>query len=226
MLSIYRWLLVFLLVASGSSVSSGAIIVSYSGGSVSAGGLGLLDVWVSSNADPGTPDNLDSFSASFLITPIGAAVADGLQFSDPQGDSQLGNPGYIFNTDSLGEDLGAGTLISTNSNTNDLYQGGDGTFSGIGVDLDTTSGSRLLFRLNLDATLANLGDQFSVTMLDDGFTQFNDLTFTPLVLHPDSFNSFTVTAVPEPATGVVLLGGTIAGFWLKRRKRTSAAVEA
>jgi uncharacterized membrane protein len=34
-----------------------------------------------------------------------------------------------------------------------------------------------------------------------------------------SFNSFTVTAVPEPATGVVLLSGTIAGFWLKRRNR-------
>jgi PEP-CTERM motif len=220
MQSIYRSLLVVLFVASGSSVSSGAIMVSYSGGSVSAGGTGVLDVLVSSNADPGTPDNLDSFSALFRIAPIGGAVVDGLQFVDPQAETQLGDGSYVFNTDSLGEMFG-GPLgnVTTLVNFNDTYLAGDGTFGGTGFDLDNTTGTRLLFRLNLDATLANPGDQYTVSLIDDPSTDFVDSGFSSLLIHSDSYNGFTVTAVPEPATGVVLLGGSLAGFWWKRRRR-------
>jgi hypothetical protein len=218
MLSVYRWVLVLLLFASQSSTSSGAIIVSYTGGTVSAGGSGLLNVWVFSDANPFTPDNLDSFSARFRITPIGGAVAGGLQFNDPQGDTQLGDGGYIFNTDSIGEVFGAASLISSEFNTNDLYEGGDGTLSANGVDLDNTTGTRLLFRLNLDATLASIGDQYEIKMLDDGFTQFFDPSFSPLTLHPDSFNSFTVTAVPEPASSAVAGAMVLVGWCVRKRR--------
>lgn len=221
MLSVYRLFLVFMFVVSGSSISSGDIIVSYTGGTVTAGGSGILNVWVSSDADPLTPDNLDSFSGLFRIAPIGMAVADGLQFIDPQGDSQLGDVNYVFNLDSLGEDFG-GPLgnVTTLVNTNNTYRAGDGTVLGVGFDLDNTTGTRVLFHLNLDATLANPGDQYTVSLINDPFTDFLDSGFAPLIIHSDSYNSFTVTAVPEPATGVVLLGGTLAGFWWKRRRRT------
>jgi hypothetical protein len=218
----YQSLIVLLIVVSGSSMASAAIMVSYTGSSISAGGTGVLNVWVSSSAAPGTPDNLDSFSALFRIAPVGGAVADGLQFSDPQGDSQLGDGDYVFNLDSLGEDFG-GPLgnVTTLVNTNDTYRAGDGTVLGTGFNLDDTTGTRLLFRLNLDAMLADLGDQYTVSLIEDPFTDFVDSSFASLMIHSDSYNAFTITAVPEPSTGAVLLGGSLAGFWWKRRRRTS-----
>jgi hypothetical protein len=224
MRSIYRWLIVLLPAVSCSSIASAGIIVSYTGSSISAGGTGVLNVWVSSDADPGTPDNLDSFSALFRIAPVGGAVAEGLQFVDPQGESQLGDSSYVFNTDSLGEDFGGPLgIVSTLVNTNDTYLAGDGTALGVGFDLDNTTGTSLLFRLNLDATLADLGDQYTVSLIEDPFTDFVNSGFSSLSIHPDSYNAFTITAVPEPSTGVVLLGGSLAGFWWKRRKQAEQA---
>ncbi len=208
----------FLVMHSNAVVAD--IIVSYGGGTVAPGGGGLLDVFVSSNAVSGTPDVLDSFSAHFKIVPLGGAVSNGLQFFDPQGETQLSDSSYVFNGDSLGQigfvPLG---LVSTSGNTNDTYIAGDGTVSGTGFPLDVTSGRRLLFRLNLDASLAHFGDQYAFSLVNDSFTSFSDPSFFALAVRSDSFTPFTITAVPEPATGV-FLAVSMAGFgWYHRRRK-------
>lgn len=201
-----------------------AIIVSFQGNTIAAGGTGFVDVLVSSNSDPTIPDPpdiLDSFSGHFRITPVGGAVVGGLRFVSPQGDSQLGMPGYIFApVNSLAVQFGipVGT-VTTFVDPNDDFSGGDGTVDGLGVSLDNTSGQFRLYRFNLDASLANPGDQYEIALINDGVTQFLDPSFSPFTLHASSFNSFTITAVPEPATGGLLaIAGC--GFWIRRRWRS------
>ena len=223
-------LLTFCMITLSAASGFAGIMISYSGGAISAGGIGFVDVLISSNADALTPDNLDFFSAHFQLTPVGGAVAGGLQFVDPQGESQLGNGGYVFNLDSLGEDgfvpLGA---VSTLVNLNDQYIAGDGTVSGIGIDLYDTSGSFLLFRLDLDASLATAGDQYTLALVDDLNTDFvSDLDngFTSHTLATGSFDNFTITAtgtaaVPEPSTlGFLVVGA--AGVVARRYRRSRA----
>ena len=209
------------------SDSVSAVIISYGNYSIAAGRTGFLDVLVSSDAANATPEYLDSFSAHFQIAPVGTAVPNGLQFSSVQAESQLGNASYVFNGDSLGENGGTPLgAVSTLVNTNDTYIGGDGTFSGNGVALSSSSGSLLLFRLNLDATLANPGDQFTVSLINDGYTQFLDTSFNPVQLSSSSFNSGTFTAVPEPASILVSLLAVlgIAIFRITTRKSVRAHV--
>ncbi len=221
----HSFLTICLTVVAFHVAARGDIIISYAGGTIPSGGPGFLNVLISSNATA-PPDSLDSFSAHFLINPIGGAVAGGLQFLSPQNDSQLGVGGvggYVFNTDSLGEIFGGPLgLVSTATNPNDEYIGGDGTFSGLGFNLDMTTGSNLLFRLNLDATLANPGDMYSIALVNDLSTSFLDPAFSPLNTDAGSFNSFTITTsaapVPEPSTGVLLLLGTIGAEWYRRRR--------
>ncbi len=199
------------------SAAPAAIIITYVGGTVTAGGLGTVDVMVSSNAAQATPDLLDSFSAHFRITPLGASPPSGLQFSNPQSDSQLSDPGYVFFGDSISPPpIG---LVTSAVNTNDDYVGGDATISMAGVPIHQNNGSFLLFRLNIDATLANLGNQFQIELKNDGGTQFFDPSFGGLTLDGNSFNPFTITAVPEPGSFLLLAGGL--ALYLKRRRRTS-----
>jgi len=214
------------LVLSGSSASA-AFKISYVGGTVTAGGTGILNVFLSSDA-PATPDVLDSFSSHFRITAVGGAVLDGLQFSPTQTESQLGDVSYVFNNDSfaeissdpMGNRVG---LVSTDAYYNDTYMGGDGTVSGSGVELDNLSFPFLLYSLDLDAALANAGDQFTVSLIDDGFTEFLDPDFKPLRFEGSSFDKFTITAgssaaaVPEPATGVLFLVSFATAAWCWRR---------
>jgi hypothetical protein len=218
-----RTLLLTLAFCTCVNSSFGAIIVSYQGGSITAGGTGFVDVMVSSNAAPGTPDFLDAFSAHFLITPLGGAVANGLQFVNPQSDSQLGMGNYVFAGNSLTPPpIGA---VSTATNANDTYIGGDATLNAIPVGLNNTQSPFLLFRLDLSAALANVGDQFTIQLQSGQF--YSDLT-DPLSELPitgsfagsdGSFTPFTITAVPEPTSTGVLLVGTGIGIWLKRRRK-------
>ncbi len=229
MRSVYRWFLVFMFVVSRSSISSGDIMVGYTGGTVAAGGSGILNVWVSSNADPGTPDNLDLFQLQFQISSLGSGI---LEFANPQSESHLGTGQYVLSGDSVGELNPGISTVSDFLGTNDQLDSLDATQSFNGVDLSTATGQKLLFRLDLNASGAVDGDQFEIALID-GMSQFSnangDLYVTtlaplggPLELNASSFNAFTITAtaaVPEPATGLVLLGGTLAGFWWKRRRR-------
>ena len=207
------------LVMHSNAVVAG-IIVSYSGGAIAAGGSGILDVFVASNAESATPDLLDSFSAHFEIAPIGGAVSNGLQFSDPQGETQLLDSSYVFNFNSLGQagfvPLG---IVSTSVTANDTYIAGDGTVSGAGFALHKTSGTRLLFRLNLDASLAHMGDQYAFSLLNGPSTSFSDPSFFALSVQPDSFTPFTITAVPEPAPNMFLAVSMVGIGWYQRRRK-------
>ena len=78
-----------------SGSASAAIIISYGGNTIAAGGTGVLDVLISSDAAVATPDLLDSFSGHFQISPVGGAVPNGLQFATVQAESQLGNTSYV-----------------------------------------------------------------------------------------------------------------------------------
>ncbi len=202
-------------------VSRAAIIVSYQGSTIAAGGTGFVDVMVSSDALPGSPDLLDSFSGHFQIAPVGGALPAGLQFAGTQNDLQLGQANYVFFGNSLTPPpLG---VVSTAVNTNDTYIGGDATLNGLGVLLDNTSPAALLYRFEMSALTASIGDQYTLTLINDGSTSFLDTGFSPLNMAGSSFNAFTITAVPEPATGGILVCGAIAGLWMKRRRTKLAA---
>ncbi len=199
------------------TAASAAIIVSYAGGSVAAGGTGFVDVLVSSDAVPGAPDELDSFSGHFMITSVSSAVPDALQFLDPQNDSQLSIANYVFFGNSLtAPPIG---LVNSINTTNDDYVGGDATLNGAGVLLDNTMSPFLLYRFDLDATLANAGETFEIALINDAGTQFLDTGFNPLAVNPISFTPFTITAaVPEPSTtAMLLIGSTI--FAARRLRR-------
>jgi hypothetical protein len=190
-------LLVSAICVSADSVHAG-ILLRYAGSTLPAGGSGFIDVFVSSDAVVGSPDVLDSFSAHFMITPLGGAPGSGLQFVDPQSDSQLGMGNYVFFGDSLTPPpLG---LVSTVTNLNDTYIGGDATFSGAGVSLDSATAEKLLFRLDLSAALATSGSQYTLRLVNDGGTSFLDPSFGALILDSSAFAPITLTAVPEPAT--------------------------
>ena len=200
--------------------ASADIIISYQGGSIAPGGTGFLDVMIASDAPFANPDFLDSFSAHFRITPLGGAVSDGLQFSDPQNDTQLGEGNYVFAGNSLtAPPIG---FVFMNTNTNDSYIGGDATLNAIPVSLEITQLPFLLFRLDLDATLANPGDQFTIQLVPDGSTEFLSDALDPMSTLPltaGSFTPFTMTAaVPEPSTTAVLLFGS-ACFMVRRLRR-------
>lgn len=204
-----------------ASVGNAALIISYQGSSITAGGFGFVDVWIDSNAALATPDNLDLFSGHFLIEPIGAATPGGLRFVDPQTDSQLASVDYVLDGDSFGQAgfVPLGT-VSTFNNPNDTYIGGDSTLSFLGVDLDASLGSFLLFRLDLDATQAVVGDQYTISLINGPFTDFFDSGFGPVSLDAVSFASHTITAVPEPGSLGILAVSGLAGIWLRSRKQS------
>ena len=210
-----------------SGSASAAIIISYGGNTISPGGTGILDVLISSDAADATPDTLDLFSGHFRITPIGGAVSNGLQFDAVQVDLPLlpaPTPPYVFSGNSVGENFGGPVgLVSTVMNSNDTFIGGDGTFSGSGIPLSISSGTFLLFRLNLDATLANLGDQFTVSLINDGDTEFLEPQpgFANLSLSASSFDPNTITAVPEPSSGIMLLLAVL-GIGIVRQRQHQA----
>ena len=81
------------------------------------------------------------------------------------------------------------------------------------------SGSFLLFRLSLDATLANLGDQFTVSLINVGFTGFLDPSSQEISLVAASFDANTMTAVPEPSSGIMFLVAAIGIGLVRRRPR-------
>lgn len=201
------------------SNANGAIIVSFGGPVTVAagGGIGSIDVFVSSTTGA---DNLDLFSAEFLLTPVGGAPIGGLQFGT-QLEAQLVDGTYVHAGNSAGSPIG-----TVSGGNNETYIGGDSTADFLGTTLPLSPLNRLLFRLDLTTTTALAGDQYTITLVNDVNTFFLDETFTGLTIDPQSFaNSGTINisaaAVPEP--GSVILLTTIFGgcAWRSRRRKTS-----
>lgn len=186
---------------------------------IPAGGTGSVDVLISSTNN----DLLNEFNSSFLLTTGGATQ---LAFVDPQSDSQLTNPNYVFfgNSFSLINAVPVGNVATTNT-TNDSFFGGDSTNNQNNVMLSGTN--QLLFTFSFTTATAAPpvpGDTFTLSLEppananpgggDDFF--FINVVGQTTQFVPYSSTAGTITisgavlAVPEPASwalfGLGLLG--------------------
>lgn len=207
-----------LCIAAFPGVLRGDVFITYSGQTISPGGTGYIDVFVSSNAPATAPDLIDSFSVRFQITPLSGSVVDGLQFLDPQSDAQLAMPNYLFAGDSLFSPGPTGA-VSTTLNTNDTFIAGDGTISGNGRALDLSVAPFLLFRLDLAAANAVAGDKFNISVVNDASTSFLDTAAAELVIDSSSFAPLEITAVPEPTAFTALSVAAVFAIRRFRRKQ-------
>ncbi len=209
-ISLYFQIAVLLLCL--SKPSDAAIIVSYGAPTnIVEGQSGTVDVFIrSTEADT---DFLAAFSAEFRIETVVGSV---LAFSNPQSESHIADPNYVFGSDTFGASSG---LV----NSPLVYIGGDGTFSGNPVVLPTTNA--LLFRLDLDASQATAGAQFRISLVNDATTSFLDDAFEATsTVNSSSFTNFAtvnITAVPEPGTLAVMFSVGLYGGY--RRLRTRSA---
>lgn len=160
---------------------------------------GFVDVMIRS--DTGT-DLLDMFGLEFRITTGGSTR---LEFVGPPSDPQLTDPGYVLFADSLAELAPPAGNVSTVSQLNDTYIGGDGTLFGTGVAVPTTD--TLLASLEVTAATGNapqVGDTFTVS-LEPGLCTF---FWDPFWMDIDfSSTSGSVSVIPEP-------GRVVAAFFL------------
>ena len=231
-------LFALILLLGSSDAAQGGVIISFSNATVVAGGLGSLDIDVSSDADPSTPDNLDLFSLHLLLTPENALGS--LAFTNPQSESHLApgilNNRYLLRGDSIGEANFGLSPISTVSGTNyadDTLDFLDATMSFQGVNLSSASGLKLLFHVEFDATQAQIGDTFFIALINDGNNQtlFSDSSSNILSLADRSFDPFRVTAVapitvvPEPSAMAVFLALSLVTVWRRRIRNSRNASE-
>ncbi len=226
-----------LLFCSGSAFAG--IILSIDNISLTAGGSsGFANVWArwedNGGADPPSV-NIDNFSAKVSVISPGGTGSD-VHFStyfDPlvgsysNGDHQFLPPDvddYLFNNNSLNIAIGdhAGSVSGPGDT---VFAGGDFR-DDLLTDVTLDSTLKLLFRLELYATGAAIGSEvFSLQFAGEPDTAFykNDgFTTIPFALDPfGSQGQITVTggtaAVPEPATGIVLLLGTGLLAWRRSR---------
>lgn len=217
-----------------NGAAHGDVIIDVQDAFITAGSSGFVDVRISSNALPGTPDNIDFASYHFGITAVGAP-ASALQFLLPPDLTEGATESdYLFATDSAGIDYD-----DINSTVAD-YIGFDSTISFSGIDIDNTT-DHLLVRLDLDhilgpgqtAAMAD-GEQFRITLLNTADTFIEDLNLDPVTIDASSFDPFgvgggliTVTAssaaVPEPSSFAMLSAACAAIIFRQRRRRVSAS---
>ncbi len=182
--------------------------------SLAPGSTGTVDVTIESDSLSGDP--LANYGFEFRI---GTAGLTRLEFVDPQSDSQLTSPNYVFFGDSAATGVVAIGTVGTVVVPNDNYVGGDGTLSGNNVNVPIAG--RLLAQLDITAlTLSppSLGDTFTIDVIlgPNTFLQdqgFNDVEFLTV--------SGLVTIVPEPTTAALgWCGLAILGIARRRVQRS------
>ncbi|WP_197453692.1 PEP-CTERM sorting domain-containing protein [Caulifigura coniformis] len=192
------------------------LVVTIGSTSIGEGGTGFVDVFLRSTT--GT-DLLNGFSFEFTASPVvGTNV---LAFSDPQSDSQLNDPSYIF----FGVSAAAGppqTPVGDVGPEN-TYIGVDATDGGFSLFVPTTD--VLLARLDLttlSSAPAVAGDVFSIDLEDTSLTAF--FNNGPDQVPYTSFSgTVTVSAVPEPSSLLLCAAGLgIAGMGRRRRFQKAA----
>ena len=208
-----RLFLGLLLTLAAAPAARADLIISVGSADVQSGQTGSVDVFVRSTT--GT-DSLQIANVQFQITPVSPPpLSPALSFTNPQSDSQLTNPGYIFAGNSAAAPFGPASFITTTITPNDTYFGGDGTADASGVLVPTTN--RLLVRLDLTAGAGAGGSVYQISLVNSG-TLFLDPNFTPI---PFSSTAGLVTT-PEPTTLAVF--GGFAAVGLVRARRRIAAV--
>ena len=209
-------LLTFFLLTVISSAARADVIVDVQDAMITAGGSGFVDVLISSTG----MDTLDFASYNFAISLVGAPVST-LQFSNPQNLTETGLGNYVF--------AGDADAINVITLTNSQFVADAGTLSFTGVGL--TGATRLLARLEVESVLGlgqtppmASGEQFLISLLDNGNTLFNNELGNPLTIAGSSFTNtglITIqsTAVPEPGSlGLCAIGAAVMG-WRMRRQR-------
>lgn len=203
-------------VACFSSSARADLIVDIQDASFSAGGLGFVDVLISSTGS----DNLGRFSGKFsIVQKSGGGILEFQQsFTsvsvDRQSESERADGNYAF-----AGNLGVG-FVSNRLDGQHLLQGDRASAN---VTIDSTT--RLLARLELQHVLpanTNVGGVYEIALVNDAFTRFQllDNTLVPIAaqsfatsssnaINGTSFSNFgtiTVSAIPEPSSWFLLLG--------------------
>jgi hypothetical protein len=240
------------LLAGWAAPARADLSVSIGSTSVSLGGTGTIDVYLTSDASALSPDMINNLAFTLQITPV--VGAGELQFSASQDFGYLNagptpGPQYVFFGDSSdwikGQALPppVGGSATTTVYSNDTYFGFDSTNDLNPVSLSAGT-SVLLARLTLLAgtSLVHTGDVYQISLVPesgDGSQNSNFSTYFNVVdsgLNETSHVSFkstpgpglvTITAatvVPEPASTLTGLTGAVllTAYGLRRRERSKA----
>jgi hypothetical protein len=231
---VWNWCL--LIALAGFAVPARAdFVISIGSATVPQGGVGMVDVFLSSTAGPSSPDLLNNLAFTLQIT-----GPHELQFASTQNFGYLNSSQYIFFGDSTDQNTSSpGGTVTTTSYTNDTFVGTDSTFSGNPVSLSSNSGQVLLASLSLNAAITNVGDSYTISLVPpsgDGsissststfFDNFNFSTGAETSAVPFTSSPGTVTigtsAIPEPTTIVSGLSAVLilAGVYGVRRLRAA-----
>jgi hypothetical protein len=197
-------------------VSRAEFVIDIGDATVSPGGATTVPVYIRSTLAAGEP--LNNFSFSFQLDTLGPTQ---LNFLDPQFDSQLTQPNYVFGGNSTSLVFPPVGVVTTTVVPNDTFIGGDATFDGLSAVVPQSD--VLLALLNfttLTALPPEIGNVFSVSLTANDNTAFYGEVFGPAV----GFTSTTgtVTVVPEPtAAWLMAVGAAVCAL---RRARWASAI--
>ena len=160
----------FLLIAASAIPARADLVISFSSPSVPQGGTGELDVFLSSDAPSGTPDMINNYSFTLQITPN---TVGNLAFSDTQGFGYLNDSNYVFFGNSADHYRRASTLRRHAPSTLDRRTATPMTPSSASITRTTSlrsrsrsaSGTVLLAKLTLDASITSAGETFTVSLV-------------------------------------------------------------
>lgn len=209
-----------------SSASWADLIIDIQDASFSPGGTGFVDVLISSNST----DDLGIFSAKFQITQTsgGGFLAFQNKFelnsadTDRQKNSERSDGNYVF-SGTLGRDAFFQSQPSINGQS--LVQ-----FDRSSADVTLDDGTKLLARLELTHGLpagTTTGGTYEISLVSESSTRFQLLNGDAVTIAAQSFDSanfgtITVSAVPEPSSGLLLLSAFGIGMFRRRRIRVEA----
>jgi hypothetical protein len=219
---IHAFAIATVLLSLTASHASAVFVISLSNVNLAPGGTGTMDIYVTST----TAYTLSDFSLGLQIRPVGNPTSL-LQFSMTQPTPTFGSASYVFAGQSFDQDFGIPYwgLPTTTSYPKDTITGGDSAdstvgagFVSIGASLSTFIGA-VQFTAPMGATA---GDQFQISLINSGLTEFDDENGNPLsITFPSTGGVVTITpsVVPEPSSLVITLTGLggLLGAWGLRR---------
>ncbi|MEZ6130776.1 MAG: hypothetical protein R3C59_18995 [Planctomycetaceae bacterium] len=196
------------------SHARGDIIIEIPDITVSAGVPAHLDVLISSNADPLTPDVFQKYFLDFVVNTPGFFLPS----VNPAPQLSATSPDYIFLGDSLETVIGLG--IDFVNPSSDLLTVNDETFSTFDREISSADGSFLLARLNFNPPTAGTFE-IELDQLTSGFFDIDDALAAEIDVTASKLSAtVTVTAaVPEPGVLLFLTSASVIGILRRLRPR-------